>query len=222
VVLYKNDVILGEYSVVKNNGFNEPLVITDFIGDQIRTNEDYSEKIADQIKDVLVTYNRYGMDMPLSKKLLMAKLMTINQLTFEKGAAMYTRYVGNWGSESVVYTFIGKRGNEVIERKRSAVTHKKMVVNIDREELIEADTYDVLSVACEVIDQNDQKLVYFQSAISISVSGQAKLIGPSLISFIGGSAVFYVRTIGKSGSASIIIESPGFEKAQRNISIIKR
>jgi beta-galactosidase len=222
VTLYKNDVILGEYSVVKNNGFNEPLVITDFIGNQIHTNEDYSEKIADQIKDVLLSYSRFGMDMPLSKKLLLAKLMTINQLTFEKGAAMYTRYVGNWGSESVVYPFLGQRGNEVIERKRSAVTHKKLVVNFDREELIEADTYDVLSVTCEVIDQNDQKLVYFQSAISISVSGQAKLIGPSLISFSGGSAVFYVRTIGKAGTASIIIESFGFEKVQKNISIIKR
>jgi len=222
VTLYKNDAILGEYSVIKNNGFNEPLVITDFIGNQIRTNENYSEKIADQIKDVLLSYNYYGMDMPLGKKLLLAKLMTFNQLTFEKGASMYTRYVGNWGSESVVYSFIGKRGNEVIERKRSAVTHKKMVVNFDREELIEADTYDVLSVTCEVIDQNDQKLVYFQSAISISVSGQAKLIGPSLISFSGGSAVFYVRTIGKAGVASIIIESFGFEKVQKNISIIKR
>jgi beta-galactosidase len=125
VSLYKNDILLGSYEVIKKNGFNEPVIITDFIGNQIRTNEEYSEKIADQIKDVLVSYNRYGMDMPLSKKLLMAKLMTANKLTFEKGASMYTKYVGNWGSESVVYIFVGKRGDEVIECKRSAVTIRK-------------------------------------------------------------------------------------------------
>ena len=221
VALYKNEILLGEYSVVKNNGFNEPLIISDFIGNQIRTNEDYSEKIADQIKDVLVSYNRYGMDMPLSKKLLMGKLMTINQLTFEKGAAMYMKYVGNWGSESVVYTFVGKRKDEVIECKRSAVAHKELNINFDREEFHESDTYDVITVICDVTDQNDQKLVYFQGAISVSISGQAKLIGPSLISFTGGSAVFYIRSIGKSGEATIIIESFGFEKTEKRLLIKK-
>lgn len=221
ISLYKNEVLLGDYAVVKNNGFNEPLIISDFIGNQIRTNDDYSEKIADQIKDVLVAYNRYGMDMPLSKKLLMGKLMTINQLTFKKGAAMYTKYVGNWGSESVVYTFVGKRKDELIECKRGAVTHKKMSVSFDRDELVEAGTYDVMTVTCEVIDQNNQKLVYFQSALSVSISGQAKLIGPALISFVGGNAVFYVRTMGKVGESVIIINSPGFEEVRKNVSIRK-
>lgn len=222
VSFYKNDVLLGEYEVNKSNGFNEPLVVTDFFGNQIRENENCSEKIADQIKDVLVTYSRYGLNMPLSKKLLMAKLMTFDKLTFEKAASMYLQYVGNWGSESVTYTFVGKRKDEVIECKRSAVSHKKLSVNFDRDALYETETYDAMAVTCEVTDQNDQKLVYFQGAISVSLSGQAKLIGPSLISFIGGSAVFYIRTNGKSGEATIIIESPGFEKVQKNISIVKR
>ena len=221
VSLYKNEVMLGEYEVVKKNGFNEPLIISDFIGNQIRTNEDYSEKIADQIKDVLVSYNRYGMDLPLNKKLLMGKLMAFNHLTFEKGAAMYLKYVGNWGSESVVYTFVGKRKGEVIECRRGAVTHKKMSVSFDRDELVEAGTYDVMTVTCEVVDQNNQKLVYFQSAISVSVSGQANLIGPSLISFTGGSAVFYVRSMGKVGESVITINCPGFEELRRNIIIRK-
>jgi beta-galactosidase len=221
VSLYKNDVLLGEYEVIKRYGFNEPLVITDFFGNQIRENEVYSEKIADQIKDVLVTYSRYGMDMPLSKKLLMAKLMTFDKLTFEKAASMYLKYVGNWGSESVIYTFVGKRKDEVIECKRCAVTHKKFNVNFDREALNEANTYDVMAVTCEVTDQNDQILVYFQSAVSVSISGQAKLIGPSIISLTGGSAVFYIRTNGKSGEATIVIESPGFEKVEKKILIVK-
>jgi beta-galactosidase len=146
VSFYKNNVLLGEYEVIKSNGFNEPLVITDFFGNQIRENESYSEKIADQIKDVLVTYSRYGLNMPLSKKLLMAKLMTLDKLTFEKAASMYLQYVGNWGSESVTYTFVGKRKDEVIECKRSAVSHKKFSVNFDREALYETDTYDVMAV----------------------------------------------------------------------------
>lgn len=221
VSLYKNEILLGDYEIVKNNGFNEPLIITDFIGDQIRTNEDYSDKVADQIKDVLVTYNRYGMDMPLRKKLLMGKLMTINRLTFEKGAAMYTKYVGNWGSESVVYTFVGKRKDEVIECKRGAVTLKKLNITFDHEEFQESDTYDVITVTCIVSDQNDQKLVYFQSAVSVSISGQARLIGPSLISLTGGSAVFYVRSMGKSGEATIIIESFGFDRVEKKLLVKK-
>jgi beta-galactosidase len=222
VSLYKNEVLLGEYEVIKNNGFNEPLVITDFIGNQIVENEDYSAKIADQIKDVMAAYNRYGMDIPLNKKLLMAKLMTVNKLNFEKFASLYLKYVGNWGSKSVIYTFVGKRKDEVIECRRSAVTHKYLSVNADRDTLCEAETYDVMSITCEVIDQNQQKLVYFQSAISVTFAGQAKIIGPSIISFVGGSAVFYIRSIGKSGEASIIIESPGFEKIEKKIYIEKR
>ncbi|MBV1710210.1 MAG: glycoside hydrolase family 2 protein [Erysipelothrix sp.] len=222
VSLYKNEVLLGEYEVIKNNGFNEPLVISDFIGNQIAENEDYSTKTADQIKDVMVSYNRYGMDIPLSKKLLMAKLMTVNKLNFEKFASLYLKYVGNWGSKSVIYTFVGKRKDEIIECKRSAVIHKNLVVSVDRESLVEAKTYDVVSITCEVMDQNQQKLVYFQSAISVSVVGQAKIIGPSIISFAGGSAVFYVRSIGKSGEATISIESPGFEKIEKKIYIEKR
>ncbi len=222
VALYKNNVLLGEYTVTKSHGFNRPLIITDFIGDQIRKNENYSEKIADQIKDVLVSYNRYGMDMPISKKLLMAKLMTVNALTFEKGAAMYTKYVGNWGSESVVYTFVGKQGDKIIECKRSAVSQKNLNIAFDKEELVETDTYDVISVTCKVTDQNHQKLVYFQGAISVKLSGQAKLIGPSLISFSGGSAVFYIRSNGKAGEALADIECPGFDSVQKIIPVIKR
>lgn len=221
VTLYKNEVKLGEYPVMKKNGFNEPLIIADFFGNQIRENENYSEKVADQIKDVLVSYNRYGTDMPLSKKLLMVKLMTVNRLTFEKGASMYLKYIGNWGSESVVYTFVGKRGDEIIECKRSAVTQKNLKVTFDKEELVESDTYDALTVTCEVTDQNSQRLVYFQGALSVKISGQAKLIGPSLISFTGGSAVFTIRSNGKAGEAIVDIECPGFEGVSRIISVFR-
>jgi beta-galactosidase len=80
-----------------------------------------------------------------------------------------------------------------------------MTVIVDREVLTEADTYDVITIRCEITDQNHQKLVYFQGAISVSVSGQARLIGPSIISIIGGSAVFYVRSMGKTGEATILV-----------------
>jgi beta-galactosidase len=50
VSLYKNDILLGNYDVIKNNGFNQPVVISDFFGDQIRVNEEYSRKLPIRLK----------------------------------------------------------------------------------------------------------------------------------------------------------------------------
>jgi len=213
VRFYKNDQLLGEYTVQFVRGFAKPLIIYDFVGNQIVENENYSRKKAALIKDVLLSYNRYGTDMPFIDKIKMIKLMSLHQFKFETGAHLYTKYIGNWGSKSVIYRFEGVIDNKpVCEIIRRPIQSKHLEVSISHDQLIEKNTIDVSQITVMILDQDGQRLSYYIGAISIETEGGIEHIGPSTIPFTGGVASFYVRTLNLNKDGKITIHTDGFNQ----------
>lgn len=214
VRVYKRNTLIKEYR--KEDSIyhylpHGPLLIDDLIGDQLIENEGFSRKSSEEMKMVFRAIQKYGQnDLPISMKLLMVKLMIKLKLTIEDGIRLFTKYVSDWGGNTSTYRFEAIKDGKVFKTiEKGPQTQTEMEVVIDHTELVEAHTYDVACIRIHAIDQNGNQLSYFQQPIKLSVEGVIEIIGPDIISFQGGSAGTYVRTIGKAGSACLFIEPQG-------------
>lgn len=209
--LYKN----GEYirSYHRNdtrfkNIPNPPILIDDFVGDQLVTKEGYSKKESDDMKSVLMATMKYGNKMPLKYKLTYLKLMLFHGVNYEMGYKLYGKYIGNWGSKEVTYTVEGYRNGKLfktINLSRTKQLH--LDVNVSNSTLVEDHTYDVSLIRISACDQNNNILPYYNEPIRLEVEGPIEIIGPSLLSFKGGYIGTYVRTVGKKGKATLKVIS---------------
>lgn len=187
------------------NMLHPPILIDDFVGELIEKHEGLSKKGAEEIKEVLFAVAKYGQhNLPFKYMLKMVKVMVKERLKLEDGVRLYTKYIGNWGGESISYTFEGITENQEV-KSVTKETLKKVYLKVDTDttELIEGDTYDVACVRIKVVDQHGEIIPYYQGVINLNVEGELELIGPSNISIIGGSFGTYIKTNGKKGKGRL-------------------
>lgn len=204
---YKNDELIHSMDVMNVNGIYDVVEIEDIIGNQLEKHENMRPQVAKQIKAVLTDVSRYGVEnLPLLSKLRMAKMLLLKQITYKQGVDLYTKYIGNWGSEQVSYRFDGYQDGKVVcsvtKGANDTIAYK---FSIDSVELIERETIDMAQVVVEAVDEHQQRLPYTVGAIDVVIDGILEVCGPKQIPFVGGIASFYVRTKGKSGPAKISI-----------------
>ena len=77
----------------------------------------------------------------------------------------------------------------------------------DHTELNEEHSYDVAAIRIRAVDENGNILPYFNDVIKLDVKGKAELIGPDTMALSGGMGGTYIKTIGKSGKATLKISS---------------
>ncbi len=68
---------------------------------------------------------------------------------------------------------------------------------------IKADGIDATRVVFKLVDQVGNLLPFAAEAIQIEVEGEGELIGPALISLIGGSLAAWVKSTEKAGTITI-------------------
>ncbi len=220
--LYKNDAYIGEFYPDKKmfpNLPHPPVVITDFIGEQMEKNEGFSKQDSDRIKHIYAAIVKYGdKSLPLRYKLSMGYTMLKLRLTYEDAVNLYMKYVAGWGSESTEFTFEGyKDGASAVTVKRGASAGVGLRIIPDTQTLTEGDTYDVCRVVVEHIDQFGMVLPYSTEAVKVTVSGAGERIGPELLPLIGGSTAFWVKTTG-TGEILVCVESPRYGKQEIKLS----
>ncbi len=92
----------------------------------------------------------------------------------------------------------------------------RMHIKPDSDHLL-ASEKDQLRVVVHVVDQADNLLVHFNEPLSLNVSGPARLIGPACLPFRGGSAVFWLESIGDAGT--VLVEARTLGLAPANVRI---
>ena len=209
--LYRNGELIKEYtkddSIYKNIP-NRPILINDFVGNLLEVKEGYTKKEAEMMKTVLSATLKYGDSMPLKYKLLYLRLMLFHHVTYEKGYELYGKYIGNWGSKEIVYTFEAIRNNKVFKTiNLSKVNKLDLEYNVSSNILYDDNTYDVSLVRLKAIDQNGNVLPYYNEPYSIECSENIEIIGPKLISFKGGYSGIYVKSKGIKGKATLSINT---------------
>ncbi|MBO5371892.1 MAG: glycoside hydrolase family 2 protein [Lachnospiraceae bacterium] len=210
VRMYKNDILLHEYTSADSkykNMKNGPIEITDFMGNQLEDNENFKPKQAKLIKTLMNYVALHGMEhLPLSMKLLAAKLILVYRMRMEDAIALYTKYVGDWGGMAKVYRFDAIKEGKVVKSITKAVMQKvKLSATADHTTLKETEAYDVAAIRIKATDEYGNCLPFFMEPVKITVEGAAKLIGPDVVSLHGGMGGAYIKTTGESGKIKVTI-----------------
>ncbi len=212
VKMYKNDRFIKEYKKADSpykNLKHGPVPIDDYIGNAIEEGENFAPKQAAMVKEVLNLAARYGMNhLPKRAYYLAAKLMLFYHMKMEDAVALYNRYVGDWGGQSMVYKLEAIKDGKVVKTLvREPVQKVQYQITVSSQKLKETHTYDVAAVRIQAVDENGNLLPYFQEPVQLKCEGALEIIGPDIISLQGGMGGTYVKTIGKTGSGKLMISN---------------
>ena len=203
ISVYRNDEFLGNLSKDMNYPHLPfPPFKMDWFGDILITKEGFSQELSDIIKRIYRDVVTYGEDkLPYETK----QLLTHPDIV-KTAYQMYGKYVANWGTKHVTYTFKGYMNEQqVIEIKRGNDYQQEFLVYADSQELMIGDTYDVTRITIEAINENGMRLPYSSEVFKIETDDLLEIIGPSNISLIGGIRSFWVKTKQKTGTSYLTI-----------------
>ena len=214
--LYKNDQYLQTF-YPDSRGFphlpHPPVILDDFIGDQIARHESFSPRDADSIRQLFSAVNRKGLDgLNLWEKTRMLWLLRKNGLTIEDGIDLFAKYIGNWGDASASYRLEGYRNGQCVIRKTRGKSRLAVLeVKADNTCLTQRQTYDVTRVSIRCLDEDQMVRHYASNPVQIKVSSGLLLIGPALRTLSAGQTAFWVRTAGVRGQETVTVTSDQFE-----------
>jgi beta-galactosidase len=213
VKLYKNDQYIGTYqkdNVRYSNIKQPPIIIKDFIGNQIEKNELFSIKDAKIIKGVLLKTLENDLKMSLWTKIQMAYILIKYKLKYEDAVRLYTTYIGGWGDRTKTYKFEGYLNDQVVKTiYRGNDDHYKIELSKDRDFMSIENTYDVMRLTVKLKNNLDMLAYYSNAVVKIHVEGNLNLIGPHLRSIQGGILSFWVKASQK-GLGKIQVKSDYF------------
>ena len=227
VKLYKNDSFICEYKI-ENPEFPHleypPVEITDYIGDEIAKNEDFTPMQAQYVKDILNEGSRFGMNaLSDDAKIKAAYLIENFSMTPDDAYRLYGKYIGNWGDKSTVFRFEGyKNGKAVKSLCVSPFEKRVLCAAADHTDLIDSVTYDMASVNICMTDQNGSVLPYYFGAVKAEISGKGiELISEDPVILKAGMGGLYVKTTGEPGKAVLTLSAQGCESVNTEFEITK-
>lgn len=210
VRLYKDGMFVREFAPSREEYPalpHPPVIIDDFIGELLITQEGFDEKTAAAVKECLLAVAKFGPS-SLPPKILakFARLMLLKGFKFSDGVELYGKYIGNWGGEATKWRFDAVKGGKLIcSVTRSPGQRVHLEVSTSKTKLCECDTYDAAAVRIRAVDEHGNLAPYWQEPVILKCSGPIMLIGPEIISLKGGSGGCYVKTCGSSGSAELCV-----------------
>ena len=210
VRLYKDGVFVREFAPSRDEYPalpHPPVIIDDFIGELLITQEGFDEKTAAAVKECLLAVAKFGPS-SLPPKILakFARLMLLKGFKFSDGVELYGKYIGNWGGEATKWRFDAVKGGRIVcSVTRCPGQRVHLEVSTSKTQLCEGDTYDAAAVRIRAVDEYGNLAPYWQEPVILKCSGPIMLIGPEIISLKGGSGGCYVKTCGSSGSAELCV-----------------
>ena len=115
---------------------------------------------------------------------------------------------GGW--EDAVFTGY-HNGMECITRRFSANPVATQLVLTADETKLRADIPDAVRFVVQLLDQVGNELPYSFEIVKITLKGPAKIIGPQEFALIGGARGFWIKTLGKAGTAKVSAQSGEFK-----------
>ena len=214
VRLYKN----GHYvSTLSPGDFpalpHGPLVLTDTIGNLLETQEGFEKPKAELLKKALLSAAKYGLaGMPKADLARMGYAMVRYKMSFREGVDLYGKYVGNWGGAATVWRFDAVTGGRVVASVTCCPSSKLRIEAVpSHTTLKEGATYDMAAVRIRILDEYGNVAPYAQLPVRLTLTGDARLVGPDVVVAEGGMTGTYVRTIGRNGAATLTLSADGLE-----------
>ncbi len=215
VKMYKNDQLIKEYFPTDSSYENlkhGPILIDDFVGDAVEKDGAYTKAQAALIKQALNAVTLDGFKPTPRLAWLAFKLVVLHRVSPSQAVPIYNKFVGDWGGESREYKFEAIKDGQVVKTvKKATVTKAHIDAKISHTLLTELHTYDVAAVRVKLLDQNDNQLYFFSQPVSFEVEGPFEIVGPKVVSPMGGATGVYVKSIGEDGDGKLTIKCEGLE-----------
>ena len=219
VRMYKNDAFIKEYTRADSpfpNLKHGPIVIDDFIGEELHKKESFSKAQADAVKYALnyTALHGYGHYPPKIIGIAL-KCLLVYHMKPTDAVRLYNQYVGDWGGSSTVYRFEAiKDGRIVGTLVKKPMTEMHMDVTVSHRELLEHHSYDVAEVRICMRDENENQLFFADDPVSVKTEGPIAVIGPKTIPVRGGMTGLYVKSMGLEGEAKLFLHCGGAEPVE--------
>lgn len=225
VKMYKNDRFISEFSRDSSQFKcmkHGPILIDDYVGDQLSENEKMPRNQARAVKNILNSAAVYGMGaLPIKIYLDSAKAIVRYGMRFSDAVSLYNKYIGDWGGTVTTYRFEAIRDGKVVKTQiKGAVKEISLVAEADHTILSEDHTYDVAAVRIKAVDQNGNRLPFADMPLRLKLEGDARLIGPDVVSLKGGMAGTYIRTVGRTGDVKLTIETEGTDSVEIEFKVV--
>ena len=208
VSLYKNDQYVTTLEEGDWKGLpHGPRVLNDTIGCLLESREGFDKKKAELLREILLTIQKKGLgDLTTGEMAKIGYAMMRYGMKYEDALDLYSKYVGNWGTEATVWRLIAvKDGMVAATYTCSPGTKLHLEVIPSHTHLREGDTYDMASVRIRILDEHGNVTPYAQLPVRFSLEGNAELVGPAIVTAEGGMTGTYVKTVGKAGEAKLTI-----------------
>ncbi|MBD9083541.1 MAG: glycoside hydrolase family 2 protein [Lachnospiraceae bacterium] len=212
VKMYKNDRFIKEYlpgmSPYKHLKHG-PILIDDFIGDSFAQNERFRPKHAKEITDAMNLVARGSLNhIPKRLYLTALKLLLIYHIDFAEVTRLYTKYIGDWGGTATVYRFDAIKDGKVVKSVTKEPVHEiRLEAEADHTILTEQHSYDVALVRIRAVDDHGNVLPFYQEPVRLITEGDISIIGPDTIALQGGMGGTYVKSLGRSGQGTLLLQS---------------
>lgn len=127
-----------------------------------------------------------------------------------------------WGEYWEDAAFIGYLdGKEVIRKNYSRNPEPDHLQIIpDDNKLVKGAAWDAVRIVVKAVDKQGNIMPYFQEPIYIQTEGAGNLIGPSLLTLVGGQTAFWVRSNEETGNLKVKVfcqRFPGEKTVEFNV-----
>lgn len=225
VKLYKNGQYVSEFRPRKDlypHVKHPPVIIDDLLGDAIMENERFSPQDARIVKKLLIKVSKTGDNLGMIDTLKMGWIFLKYKMNRLDAEDLYTKYFGGWGGKATDYVFEGYIDDTcVVKTIKSQVFNPILKVKVDNNILTEEETYDTTRIVLRLQDDNGNDIIYANDAVIIETEGPIQVIGPKIISLIGGSIGFWIKSIGEAGEGRVKITSERFGVIEETIKVVK-
>ena len=208
VSLYKNNQYVATLEEADWKGLpHGPRVIHDTIGCLLETQEGFDKKKAELLRECLLMIQKKGLsNLTAAETAKIGYVMVKYGMKYEDALALYSKYIGNWGTEATIWRLIAvKDGMVAATYTCGPGTKLHLEVIPSHTNLREDDTYDMASIRVRILDEHGNVTPYAQLPVQFALEGDAQLVGPSVVTAEGGMTGTYVKTIGKAGEAKLTI-----------------
>lgn len=227
--LYKNDVLINTMDVdllARKSKWkylpHPPIELYDIIGNQIEKTGKFSVKDSNILKKFLLDIRKFGTFGGIFRHpFAVVKLMIKYKLQISDFTTLFGQYIQGWGQKASAYKIEGIKGDKTVSVTKDSVKQPQLFAKADKLDLEEKDTYDTTRIAVKALSQTGGVLPYANDVVKITTSDNIEVIGDNPFALIGGQRAFWVKTVGKSGVATITLESPiGTQQISLNITKI--
>jgi beta-galactosidase len=211
VKMYKNGRLLKEYFPTDSKYKalkHGPILIDDYIGNDLVTEEGMGQKQAAICKHLLNSYSLFNGKMTKAMVWDAIRLVLVYHMNPNDAVPLYQKYIGNWGEESTEYRFDAIVGGKVVKsRVVTPMTEAHLEVTLSQDSLQETETYDVMEMRIRVVDENENLLPFYNEPLTVTVDGPAEVIGPKVQCLRGGMTGVYLKSTGETGKIRITLQT---------------